>query len=944
MANYQSTPQTFRKPTSSLNLDYIDKNLSEKQANIDENFGILTTSVQKVLGTDLIRPEDQQLLKDKVSDVMTALEKTDSINFGSKKSKFMIQNSLQKAVKDPEVLRQIANTQKVRKAQDFMKKRMDKGDLDQNNFQHAWNTAGINDYLANGKGDVGTFQYLEAVDWRENSNERARKLKASDPSQEVQWLGPKGLVRTQKVSQFTTQEMKQYLMSNLSPNERKQIEIEGSIAYGMDDTKAVAVRNDMIVQSDERYDKEIARITKLRDNNTREESEVELAKYDQKIKDLTASKASYSLAMLDRKTAENIGGTEILDGTIGQIAALYTKNGPESINFDSDFLKRSRDREENRSATTPSGLMDEVSQITTDTNLKKDIDPYTQQTEKIEASRKDLDSYKKQIFNNLLSEEKLEEVESVMDSISKDMDLVAKNGGSPFSESQLRDMAIESLGMKFFPPDVAATLRSKMKDVDLIDKTEKATNDLYMKSRVSNPIVYQELLQESKLTIVTPEGEFSYMSILDKNGVTDQDSYKSFVEGNTKDAKIFRASIGLQSIDLAGNFELNPNFTSPVPGAKEPFVQTANIDMSGHEYGIFKSSVETLTGESVGETYDVKREGDSYSLKLKKGGTKTQKLLENVERLYKSGSSEGPLEFTRMEFLGFDIDRTVRNEGNIAGLFSEKTYREHRLENMTMWEKSVASSSSVRIAGAASRKDATALQLEANSVVQGLSIDFTQNMDIYQLPSGALRITQTIKDSEYTDTTGNTSKSGRKTETRTGKVLAEDIGKMPMFMQIVNSAKQEKPQQISDSAGVREGKDMTFNYSEEGRTGLSNLYGESEAGIAQMATEQDAKKVIYSDSNLFYLNNYSGGDQIKAQVEDIFKNTKQYSINLVPTRTNNFTMSIMKQGKEIKQIPIDPAMYPVAQFKKAYDGTPQVFLARYAHSLVNDYIKQITTQ
>ena len=163
-------------------------------------------------------------------------------------------------------------------------------------------------------------------------------------------------------------------------------------------------------------------------------------------------------------------------------------------------------------------------------------------------------------------------------------------------------------------------------------------------------------------------------------------------------------------------------------------------------------------------------------------------------------------------------------------------------------------------------------------------------------------------------------------------------------MQIVNSAKQEKPQQISDSAGVREGKDMTFNYSEEGRTGLSNLYGESEAGIAQMATEQDAKKVIYSDSNLFYLNNYSGGDQIKAQVEDIFKNTKQYSINLVPTRTNNFTMSIMKQGKEIKQIPIDPAMYPVAQFKKAYDGTPQVFLARYAHSLVNDYIKQITTQ
>jgi hypothetical protein len=85
LANYTGIPQRFNKPTSSINISYIDKVLEEKQKTLDQNLGFLQENVTKVLGTDLVRPEDQEYLRSKVDGVLNTMEATDSVNFDSKK-------------------------------------------------------------------------------------------------------------------------------------------------------------------------------------------------------------------------------------------------------------------------------------------------------------------------------------------------------------------------------------------------------------------------------------------------------------------------------------------------------------------------------------------------------------------------------------------------------------------------------------------------------------------------------------------------------------------------------------------------------------------------------------------------------------------------------------------------------------------------------------------
>lgn len=954
MSNYSSIPQRFNKPTSSINISYIDKVLEEKQKTLDQNLGFLQESVTEVLGTDLARPEDQEYLKSQVDDILNTMESTDSVNFDSKKSKYFIQNALQKASRDPEVLRQVANTRKVREAQEFAKKRMAKGDLDQKNFQYAWDTSGISSYMSGASSDVSSFQYLERADWKDKMNTTAqevksmRTIKIEDPET--------GITESKEVSTLTSQEMRDYLLSRLDENDREQIRIDGAMKYGMDNERAVAERDIKIANNTKKYEDEIKRIEGLKKNNTFELSPSQLAKYDKQIEGLEKRKEEYSQKLIGNKTAEDIGGTELLDEFVNYTADLYTRDGDYSITYDSDYKKRIRDLNEASLLGTSGipGLPSNMSTVTTSTDLRDGIDPLTDLSKGVVAAKQDYEDFKMVAFNSL-SDEKQQLLEETMQEINQDPSLKESVGGKPITNEVLQRLTIEKLGFKFFPPDIAAELRGKMLEVDKINKIQNQVDEEYMRSRAANGAVYAELIEESGLTVVTPENEVSYANILERNGVKNEQGYQAFIKSNKKDAKMMRATLALQSIDLSGDiFDASlfsgiesrigrpgTSHMSPIgyDGTYNP-EGTSAIDLSEYEYNIFKKSAQDIMGEQLEDTYDVKRDQDgSYKLLLKNPNTQVNRLVERTQSLKSEGDLGGIGNSLSINALTpwSDTDRTVRNETNLSNLYSEKSYQEHVLENMDKWDRTVAATNSVRITGALSDSKASPEIMEAQKFVQKIDLDLTKNTDFYRMEDGSLKVTQVIENTAYQDSGKGT--QGVKQRTRTGFISSEDVKKMTMFNNNVDLTKKEKPADIEDILGERTG--MTFNHSQENLDGLNRLYGPNERGLLALSTEVDAKRAIFAN-DLPYLEQSSEGMQIIQEVNDIFENTQDYSIDLKKGGTSGYLLSIKKNGKELEAIPISRESMPVDQFKKTYNGSPQVLLARYAQSKVAEYINKNT--
>jgi hypothetical protein len=947
LANYSSIPQRFNKPTSSINISYIDKILEDKQKTLDENLGVLQESVTKILGTDLVRPEDREYLKSKVDGVLNTMEATDSINFDSKKSKYFIQNALQKASRDPEILKQVANTSMVRQAQEFAKKRMTKGDLDQKNFQYAWEKSGISDYMAAGSTtDVTTLQYMEREDWRGHMNTAAQEMKAM---RTVKIENPEtGTIESRETSTLTSQEMRDYLLSNMSNNDREQIKIDGALSYGMDNAEAMRERNVKIAINTEKYESEIKRIEGLKNNKTYELSPAKVADYDKQIKGLNTRLEQYNQQLITSSTAEAIGGTELLDDFVNYTAELYTRDGDYSLTYDSDYKKRIRDLNES-SLLGELGIPSDMSSLTTSTNLEYNIDPLKDNSKRIMTAMQDYADYETFAFNSL-SEDKNEILTKTMNEISQDGSLKDSMGGKPITTEVLQRLAIEKLGYKFFPPNIAAELRGKKLEVEKIDKIQNKIDDEYLKSKAENGAVYAELIEESRLTIVTPESEVSYANVLKRNNIKNEEGYKTFIRSNKPDAKMMRATLALQTIDLTGDIfdsaaisgitsrigEVNaggPN-QSPIgydrtygPGG------TSVIDLSEYEFNIFKKSAQDIMGEQLEDTYDVERDQDgSYKLLLKNPNTQVNRLVERTENLKKETSkSRGK------ELFMIDINRTSANEGNLSGLYSEKKYQTHVLENMDKFDRTVASTNSIRISGALSDTKASAGIMEVQKFVQNIDLDLTKNTDFYPMEDGSLKVTQLIENTSYQDSGKGT--QGVKAQTRTGFISSQDLKNMPMFNRYVNTSKQERPGDIEDMLGER--KDMSFNLSQESLDGLNSMYGQSERNLLALSTEVDAKRAIFAD-DLPYLEQSQEGMRIISDIEDMFENTQDYSIDLKKGGTSGYLLSINKKGKELDQIPITADEIPVAQFKKAYNGTPQIFLARYAQNKVAKYINKNT--
>lgn len=239
--NYNSVPRRFNKSTSSINHAYIDSTLKNQQNTIDQNFGIMQQSVEAVLGADLIHEEDREMLKEKVSGVLNTLGNTDSINFGSTKARFSIQNALSEAARDPEVLKQVANTQRIRQFNKVISKAQEDGTYNPVNYEYARVKSGIDSYLAKGserKKDLGNLSYISYYDYGKEAQEIFKDLSAQYKEKEVIVTDENGRQKVITTDSMTPQQMRMMVKQRLSSKALTQMGMEGASRYQFDSTRA----------------------------------------------------------------------------------------------------------------------------------------------------------------------------------------------------------------------------------------------------------------------------------------------------------------------------------------------------------------------------------------------------------------------------------------------------------------------------------------------------------------------------------------------------------------------------------------------------------------------------------------------------------------------------------------------------------------------------------
>lgn len=941
MANYSSIPRRFNRPTSNINHAYIDATLRDKQNTIDTNFGLLQNAVDQTLGQDLIRESDREYLKDKVRGVLNTLDNTDSIKFDSKKARFSIQDALSEAAKDPEVLKQVANTKKIRKIQDFYQKRLEKGDINQQNFQYAYQKTGINDYLNGNSNDVGEFQYLEYVDVDAKLDEVARKLKAANPNEEVSIQNPlTGKTVSKKVSMITPDEMRNYLRVQLNANDLKQLEIDGAMLYGMDNNMAVEFRDQLITESNKKYDDQIALLENYRDNGNKTQGEIDMI--NDEIKALGAEKSQFERNMIGQKTAEAIGGQQLMENKLSLFSQLYTKNGPESVKYDNDYLKRMRDA--NSAANVANGSNNpNISTITVPTNLPDEVNPYQDSLNRIDRTLAQNSSYIQSQFN-ALSDDKKKLVNDTMEQIKSDPEILALYKGQPLSNEILQLETINRLGPNFFPPDVAKNLRSAITSTKAIQDGIQKTTSEFVKAQTAQEEVFDQLFEEeTNLTMVTPKGETTMQNFLKANGVTNYETYKSFISGDSKEAKQLRATIALQSMSLtkdvgAGDILQSVGYARMGLMINPGIGSTSEIGLNESEYRMMRQSVHDLTGESLDETYAVSKDGGDYTLMLKNPNTQFAKIVGRTNELYQEGRSGTPGRML-IEMFGGDLDRTIRNESSVRTLFDEDKYVEFASNNLDYLDKTVAGSNSIRIKGN-EKKIVDPIYEEVLQYADNVTFDKKLPIDIYKREDGSLFISQTVQD----ETAVNNEEAAAKQKIRTGIIQANDVPKMTKFNDQITMLQKEGSLKTLESLSGKVERMTFIGDNREQVEGLNRLYDKNNKGeniFRLMSADKTARDIIFNPSVMPYLRQTQEGIAIQAQFEDFVRNTQDYELEFTKGIDSDYQVLIKDvDGNDVGSIPLNENI-PVETFEKAFQGTPQVFLSLFSKSRVDKYMQSI---
>ena len=253
MASYLSTPDTPQEYQSPINLNLLNQALSVNQGKYDNglqkyNNNLAQLKVQENL---LLRQEDKDRFAQNVQGLIDEVNKSGKINWAKSGLTNKINAYTNMAI-DDYTLDQIGISQSIRNFDAEIKKKRENNDGSYSdvNYAFAQEQAGIANYLqgkdaqGNKVDKIGALQYTNYIDVNKSALEKAKAFKElkGEETVEIPFTDSDGVRRTKttSVKGLTESEILAYMPQILSPQEGKQLQINGWAKYQGENGLAVA--------------------------------------------------------------------------------------------------------------------------------------------------------------------------------------------------------------------------------------------------------------------------------------------------------------------------------------------------------------------------------------------------------------------------------------------------------------------------------------------------------------------------------------------------------------------------------------------------------------------------------------------------------------------------------------------------------------------------------
>lgn len=253
MASYLSTPDTPQQYQSPINLNLLNQALSVNQGKYDNGLQKYQNNLAqlKIQENLLLRDEDKQRFSQNVQGLIDEVNKAGKINWAKSGLTNKINTYTNLAI-DDYIVDQIGISQSIRNFDAEVKKKREKNDgsYSDTNYAFAQEQAGIQQYLAgvdaqgNKVDKIGALQYTNYIDVNKSALEKAKAFKElkGEETVEIPFTDSDGVrrTRTTSVKGLTESEILAYMPQILSPEEGKQLQINGWAKYQGQSGLAVA--------------------------------------------------------------------------------------------------------------------------------------------------------------------------------------------------------------------------------------------------------------------------------------------------------------------------------------------------------------------------------------------------------------------------------------------------------------------------------------------------------------------------------------------------------------------------------------------------------------------------------------------------------------------------------------------------------------------------------
>lgn len=236
MANYTSQPIQVTQPASNVNLPLTNQVLAMRQQKYDANKEKINQTVSTFTNLDIMRPQDKEYLANRISTITNTVNSSGDRDLSQGAIADDILQTVSGVANDPIVQNAIINTAKYKQFETQTQQiREKKPELySDTNYSYALANAGVEQYLAGQTNSIGDLKYTNYIDVTTTALKKIKELKDLRGKQVIETPDPQneGRMIKRSIDGLTDQEIFEYIPNILSPEESKQLDINGWAKYG----------------------------------------------------------------------------------------------------------------------------------------------------------------------------------------------------------------------------------------------------------------------------------------------------------------------------------------------------------------------------------------------------------------------------------------------------------------------------------------------------------------------------------------------------------------------------------------------------------------------------------------------------------------------------------------------------------------------------------------